>query len=245
VRIAAASDVHGDQFFQAFEGGLSKLPEVDLFLLLGDLTHRNDAAMYDKVMARVSEIDAPRLVLFGNNEWTESFEGYRQKYAGTFLNDDAHSFGSGGERARFVGTTGSLDEPTWWQSRNVPGIRQTYARRVERVDELLDSAEPTILLTHYPPTHVTMGGEKPPWRPQLGSLALEDVVKRRNPVAVVHGHVHKGVPYAEIGGGQTTLEGFAAARPIPVFNVAVPVTGGITLLEYGGGVLRAAGPPVK
>ena len=69
---------------------------------------------------------------------------------------------------------------------------------------------------------------------------MEAVVKRRRPAAVVHGHVHKGVPYGEIGAGQATLEDFGRG-PVPVFNVALPVTKGITLLEWSGGALSPSG----
>jgi hypothetical protein len=75
----------------------------------------------------------------------------------------------------------------------------------------------------------------------LGSLKLEAVVKRRRPLAVVHGHVHKGVPYGEIGAAQATLEDFGRKGPIPVFNVALPVTKTITLLDYSEGVLALSG----
>jgi len=239
MRIAAASDIHGPEFFEPFERGLRDLPEVDLFLLPGDLTDHDKPEDFDRVLEIViSRFSGPVVGVFGNNEYPESHEAYRGKHRAKFLESEAHVIESGGERLRFVGTLGSLDEPTWWQRNNLPNIWREYAQRVDAVDRLLQSAEPTVLLTHYPPTHVTMGGEKPEWRSQLGSLRMETVVKRRRPVAVIHGHVHKGIPYGEIGGGQSTLEDFTAARgPIPVYNVAVPVTKGITLLEYRDGRL--------
>jgi len=77
-----------------------------------------------------------------------------------------------------------------------------------------------------------MGGEKEAWRSQLGSKRLEQVVLRREPDLVVHGHVHKGIPFAELRGPQATLEDFGGSRrPIPVYNVAFPVTRGITIIN--------------
>ncbi len=105
----------------------------------------------------------------------------------------------------------------------------TYRQKFDLVflddDQLLAGEDRRLLLTHYPPTHATMGGEKEAWRTQLGSLRLEKVVLRRQPDLVVHGHVHKGIPFAELQGGQSTLESFGESRRrIPVYNVAFPVT---------------------
>jgi len=77
-----------------------------------------------------------------------------------------------------------------------------------------------------------MGGEKEAWRPQLGSKRLESVVLRRRPDLVVHGHVHKGIPFAELQSGPTTIESFVETRrPIPVYNVAFPVTRRVATID--------------
>ena len=240
MRLAAASDIHGDEFLDPFAKSLQDLPEVDLFLLAGDITDHNRAGDFAKVIDAVtSRVGCEVLGVFGNNEYAESQDALAATSKARFLREEARVVDFGGEKLRVVGSLGSLDEPTWWQRRNLPNISREYAQRVEAIDRLLQDPTPTVLLTHYPPTHVTMGAEKEEWRSQLGSLRLEAVVKRRHPVAVIHGHVHKGIPYGEIGAGQATLEDFAAKTgPIPVYNVALPVTKGITLLEYSGGVFR-------
>jgi len=103
---------------------------------------------------------------------------------------------------------------------------------VRRVDELLAGDDRRLLFTHYPPTHATMGGEKEAWRSQLGSKSMEQVVLRRRPDLVVHGHIHKGVPFAELRGGRATLDDFGGDRKaIPVYNVAFPVTKRVTMIE--------------
>ena len=240
MRIAAASDVHGGELLDLFEKSLQSLPEVDLFLLAGDITEHNRAEDFTKVIEAVaSRVSCEILGVFGNNEYAESQDALAGSTRARFLRDEARVVEIGGERLRFVGSIGSLDEPTWWQRRNLPNIAREYAQRIVAIDRLLPDPTPSVLLTHYPPTHATMGAEKEEWRSQLGSLRLEAVVKRRRPLAVVHGHVHKGIPYGEIGAGQASLEDFTAKpAPVPVFNVALPVTKRITLLEYGGGVLR-------
>ncbi len=196
VRIAAVGDIHGKESLAPFRDALAAIEDPDLFLLAGDLTdHNNDHATY------------------------------RQKFDLVFLDDEDRTFEIGGETIRVIGSTGVLDEPTWWQRNNLPGIEREYEVRVRKLDQLLAGEDRRLLLTHYPPTHATMGGEKEAWRTQLGSLRLEKVVLRRQPDLVVHGHVHKGIPFAELQGGQSTLESFGESRRrIPVYDVAFPVT---------------------
>jgi hypothetical protein len=77
-----------------------------------------------------------------------------------------------------------------------------------------------------------MGGEKEEWRPELGCKALEPVLLRRRPRLVIHGHIHKGIPKAELRPTRSRLDDFAeATAPIPVENVAYPVRHGITEFE--------------
>jgi len=238
VRIAAASDVHGHEFLDPYLRGLKALPAVEALLLAGDLTDRNDLDDFGRVIdATLQQISCPVIAVFGNNEWATHHADYRQRAGVTFLEDEAHLLESGGERLRIVGSTGTLDQPTGWQRRNLPSIEREYRDREARIEALLSDPAPTVLLTHYPPTHATMGAEKPEWRSQLGSLRLEAAVRRRRPLAVIHGHVHKGVARGEIGDGQATLEGPQPA--IPVFNVALPVTRGVTLLEWRGGMFSS------
>jgi len=233
VRIAAVGDVHGREFLEPFRVSLAAVEAPDLFLLAGDLTDHNRIEEFGEVVAAVKDrVDCPLVCIFGNNEWTNDHGKYRQNFDLMFLDDEAKTFEIGGKSIRIVGSTGSLDEPTWWQRNNLPGIEREYAERVRQLDHLLAGDDVRMLLTHYPPTHATMGGEKEAWRSQLGSKRLEQVVLRREPDLVVHGHVHKGIPFAELRGPQATLEDFGGSRrPIPVYNVAFPVTRGITIIN--------------
>src|SRR3972149_2581091 len=180
MRAAAASDIHGDEFFEPFARALKDLPEVDLFLLAGDITDKSRVEGFDFVLKAVLDrVPAEFVAVFGNNEYPADQAELAKRTRTRFLTEAAHVVEVRGERLRIVGTTGTLDEPTWWQRRNLPGIDREYSQRVEAVDRLLQSPEPTILLTHYPPTHATMGGEKEVWRAQLGSLRMEAVGQRR------------------------------------------------------------------
>jgi len=226
VRIAAVGDIHGKESLAPFRDALAAIEDPDLFLLAGDLTDHNRIEEFGEVVAAVkARTTCPTVCVFGNNEWTNDHATYRQKFDLVFLDDEDRTFEIGGETIRVIGSTGVLDEPTWWQRNNLPGIEREYEVRVRKLDQLLAGEDRRLLLTHYPPTHATMGGEKEAWRTQLGSLRLEKVVLRREPDLVVHGHVHKGIPFAELQGGQSTLESFGESRRrIPVYNVAFPVT---------------------
>lgn len=233
MRIAAVGDIHGREFIEPFLTALAAVEDPDLFLLAGDLTDHNRVEEFGEVVAAVRDhVTCPLVFVFGNNEWPPHHGTYRQKFDLIYLDDEDRTFELGGDPVRIIGSTGSLDEPTWWQRNNVPGIAQEYERRVRRLDELLAGDDVRLLLTHYPPTHATMGGEKEPWRPQLGSRKLEQVVLRRRPDLVVHGHVHKGIPFAELREPQAILESFGGdRRPIPVYNVAFPVTKTVTIVD--------------
>jgi Icc-related predicted phosphoesterase len=233
VRIAAVGDVHGREFLEPFRQAMAAVDPPALFLLAGDITDHNRIDEFGEVLAAVRErVDCPIVCVFGNNEYAPDHGTYRQRFDLHFLHDEAKTFEPGGEVIRVIGSTGSLDEPTWWQRNNVPGIAQEYEMRVRKLDQLMAGHDRRLLLTHYPPTYATMGGEKEAWRPQLGSRRLEKVVLRRQPDLVVHGHVHKGIPFAELREGQATLEAFAGdRRAVPVYNVAFPVTKVVTILD--------------
>ena len=232
MRIAAVGDVHGHEHLAELRADLDRLDPPDLFLTAGDLTDHNRIEEFveviDAVRARVS---CAVLGVLGNNEYTSSLGEYRQRAAAPLLDDEAITVRVAGQDVRVVGSTGSLDRPTWWQRTNLPGIARTYDERVERIDKLLEGGGFRVLVTHYPPTYATMGGEKEEWRPELGSKKLEAVVVRRRPDLVVHGHVHKGIPFATLSMGQRTFEDFDAGGPIPIYNVAFPVTRKITVIE--------------
>lgn len=230
-------DVHGRTHLASLLRDLDGLGPVDLFLLAGDTTDRNDLegfrAVVDAVRARV---DAPVWIVFGNNEWSQDHPSYVERFSDgdriRFLRDEVATCRFASGSVRVVGSVGALDRPTWWQRRNMPQVASEYERRIGTLDRLLEGEGPTVLLTHYPPTYATMGGEKEAWRPELGCSALEPVLVRRRPVAVVHGHVHKGIPFAQLGGARGTLDAFAdAGRAVPVYNVAYPVRRGITVLD--------------
>jgi len=238
MRIAAVGDVHGNEHLPAFLHDLDVLPPVDLFLLAGDTTDRNDIEAFGKVAGAIRDrVDAPIWAVFGNNEYADAHAAYRERFserfAVRFLQDEAAAFEApAGGRVQVIGSTGSLDRPTWWQRKNLPHLAGEYERRIATLDRLLEADGARVLLTHYPPTYATMGGEKEEWRPELGCRALEPVLLRRRPTLVVHGHIHKGTPYAELGERRGGLDAYVdGAIRVPVHNVAYPVRRAISVLD--------------
>ncbi len=232
MRVAAVGDIHGHENLAAFVADLERLEAPDLFLVAGDLTDRNDAGAFAEVSEAIRRrVACPVYGVFGNNEYADSHAAYRASSGIVFLEDEAVSVRAAGREVRLVGSTGCLDRPTWWQRANLPGIAGAYDERVAAIDRLLEGGGFRVLLTHYPPTHATMGGEREAWRPELGSTKLEAVVRRRRPEVVIHGHIHKGIPRATLAAGQRTLDEPGGRSSIPVHNVAYFVTRGITVLD--------------
>ncbi len=238
MRIAAVGDIHGHENLAAFRADLDGLGDVDLFLLAGDTTERNDLEAFGEVLETVRQrMDAPLWAVFGNNEYEHDrptyVSRYGERYRIRFLEDEAAVFEAHGKAVRVIGSLGSLDRPTYWQRKNLPHLEAEYRARIETLDRLASGDDARILLTHYPPTYVTMGDEKEAWRPELGCRALEPVLLRRRPALVVHGHIHKGIPFAELGPARQTLDAFAdAPQAVPVHNVAYPVRKAISIFEF-------------
>ncbi len=238
MRIAAVGDIHGHENLDAFRRDAEHLGGEDLLLLAGDTTDRNDVDAFGEVLEAIRQhVDAPVWAVFGNNEYAHDHPTYISRYAAKygvrFLQDESAVFEARGTRVRIIGSLGSLDRPTYWQRKNLPQLEGEYRRRIDTLDRLVAGDGLRILLTHYPPTYATMGGEKEAWRPELGCRALEPVLLRRRPSLVVHGHIHKGIPYAELRAPRQTLDAFAdPGGAVPVHNVAYPVRKAIASFEF-------------
>src|SRR2546430_8835082 len=173
MRIAAVGDVHGDEHREMLASDLDRLDPVDLFLLAGDLTGRNDREAYGRVLETVrSRTGAPMYAVFGNNEYEDSapeyVERFSDRYGVRFLRDEAVSFDTQGGSGRIVGSTGSLDRPTWWQRKNLPHMAEPYRRRIGLLDTLLAGTDLRILLTPNRPPNARRATRKTRGVPSWG-----------------------------------------------------------------------------
>jgi len=196
-------------------------------LFAGDLVNRGNYNAMRSLLAelRAAKLSCPVYSCFGNDEFDSVKDTLRDIAKGgiTFL-DDELAIAELGEvgRVAIVGSRGALDQPTFWQARNIPGIQESYTARIGRLDKLLgearSQADYTILLTHYACTFTTIEGEPQRAFPQMGSRRVEQLLKQHSPTLAIHGHAHRGRKQAMVGG-------------VPVFNVALPLQGEIVIID--------------
>ncbi len=243
--IGALGDAHGRKFLGLVKDLKGQLAGVDLLLLAGDITDGNDLDQYGYVLDRLGRFtSAPMVAVFGNDEYEQDHEEYRKRFTGvTFLEDSSTDLDIDGTRVRVVGTTGSLDRPTWWQRTNVPNIWNRYRSRVDAVSRLLskEGADLVVLLSHYAPTYLTLKGEREKAFPEMGSQLLERVLLERRPDLVVHAHAHQGTVRATLVKRQTSLDDLGEVGKVSIYNVSLPLTRKITRFE----VTRTDGASVR
>ena len=164
------------------------------------------------------------MACFGNDDYDSIKDTLRTKGQGTilFLDDELATFTIRGKTIAIIGSRGVLDQPTFWQSRNIEDIRELYAKRVLTLDSLFEEAKAissfTILLTHYTSTYVTLEGEVQRDFAQMGSQRIEELLKRHTPKLAIHGHAHRGLRKAHL-------------NKVRVYNVALPLNRQIVLIK--------------
>ena len=226
IRIAAAGDIHASEperdrvasAFAELERG------TDLVLLAGDLTTCGDpeeaAVLADVCRGR----EVPICAVLGNHDWhlNRTHEvvaaltdaGVRVlEHASATYDVRGSTVGVAGLKG-FVGGFPDYVLPDFGE----PLLRQVYAETTEDVAALdrelraIDGCDVRIVLLHYSPTTTTLEGEPRGIWPFLGSDRLAGPIADHGPDIVLHGHAHAG-----------TFEGFVGR--VPVYNVALPVTG--------------------
>jgi len=222
--IAATSDIHSPMYYENFVRALDFFQaKPDLFLLAGDIVDRGNIEEYRKILnAFFGKISCPIIACFGNSEFgKETTDRIKEKYKEIiFLEDEAIEISVGDKKVGIVGSKGSLDRPTYWQSKNLPGIEEEYARRIEKVKKLILElkSDLKVFLVHYSPTYKILEGENINAYPELGSEEMEKALLEAKPNLVICGHAHKGRKQAWIDS-------------IPLFNVGLMLNGKIVLID--------------
>ncbi|MEM5807056.1 MAG: metallophosphoesterase [Candidatus Aenigmatarchaeota archaeon] len=222
--IAATSDIHSPKYYEQFVRTIDFMTQrVDLFLLAGDIVDRGNIEEYQKVLnAMFGKVNCPIIACFGNSEFGREYtEKIKDRYKQiTFLEDESIILEINDKKIGIVGTKGSLDRPTFWQSKNLPGIEEEYTKRVEKVKKLISElrCDIKILLTHYAPTYKILEGENINAYPELGSQEMEKAILETKPNLVICGHAHKGKRQAWIDS-------------IPVFNVGLMLNNKIVIID--------------
>lgn len=205
---------------------IKKTKKPDLFLLAGDIYEYRSPEIYGLILdfLKLAKWECPIIAIFGNREFDEDKDEIRKvcKKRVTFLEDESIELKIKNTSVGIVGSEGSLDIPTWWQYKNIPGIKKGYDERREKIRELLKKlkTEIKILLTHYAPTYKTLKGEDARIYGGLGSNKYEEVLRDAKPTFAVHGHAEYGIPLAFVDS-------------IPVFDVAFNVNRKIVEIDPG------------
>ena len=230
--IIATSDVHSPRFLLHYMSALSKHREecnrVELVLWAGDMVEKGNVGALRSVLEVTKRIcNRARIVaVFGNEEFMDREHEFVKSYPEiVWLNDSYYIFvSSNGEEIAIYGTRGSLDRPTRWQRKHIPGIERIYKERVERlrkiVKELKKNYDKVIVLMHYAPTYVTLEGEDKRIWPEVGSLLMEAAIKEVKPAIVIHGHAHNSKRLeAYIDGVRVVNVAFPARKDIVVLGL--------------------------
>jgi Icc-related predicted phosphoesterase len=226
VRIAAAGDVHAseptrDRIRAAFE---EVQREADLVLLAGDLTTTGEPEQAAVLGDACRGSSVPVCAILGNHD----LHAGRGDEVAAVLRDagvkilerattvcelDGADVGVVGAKG-FVGGFPGSALPDFGE----PLLRRVYAETTAEVEAIARGLQEVahcafrIVLLHYAPTSDTLHGEPEGIWTYLGCDRLAAPIAEFRPDVVVHGHAHAG-----------SFEG--AIGPVPVYNVAVHVTG--------------------
>ena len=141
IRVACVSDVHAPKYLELFKSALSKLDQdrIDLFLFAGDMIFKGKVDELNKIIELLEDsgVQFPIYSCFGNEEFDNLYDRLREigKNKIIFLEDELISIKKKGKSIGIIGTKGSLAEPTWWQARNIPDIRELYRRRIKVIEK--------------------------------------------------------------------------------------------------------------
>jgi Icc-related predicted phosphoesterase len=226
IRIAAAGDIHaGESLREHIDRAFSEVAErADLVLLAGDLTTHGLPDQAAVLADACRPLPIPVVAVLGNHD---HHSGFAREVAGVLaeagvkLLDRGHVILEiGGAEIGIAGTKGFVGGFPGAEIADFgePAMRQVYrettleVEALERGLEEIAGCHKGIVLLHYAPVQGTLVGEPETIWAFLGSGRLAGPIGAHRPDLVVHGHAHHGTPRAAIG-------------EVPVYNVAVQVTG--------------------
>jgi Icc-related predicted phosphoesterase len=226
VTIAAAGDVHASEATrEKLERSFAELEErVDLVLLAGDLTTHGEPEQARVLADACAGVRVPVCAVLGNHdlhsgrgdEVADVLRGagvHMLERSSMPLELESGEVGVVGTKG-FVGGFPGSHLPDFGE----PALRRLYAETSAEVDAIREGLQAVahcpirIVLLHYAPTSDTLHGEPEGIWTYLGCDRLAVPIAEYRPDLVLHGHAHAG-----------SFEG--AIGPVPVYNVAVHVTG--------------------
>jgi uncharacterized protein len=226
VRIAAAGDVHASELTQdrirvAFA---DVQREADLVLLAGDLTTTGELDQAAVLADACRGSSVPVCAILGNHDLHagrgDEVAAVLREAGVNMLDRTTTVYELDGAEVGVVGAKGFVGGfpgsalPDFGE----PLLRRVYAETTAEVEAIARGLQEVahcafrLVLLHYAPTSDTLHGEPEGIWTYLGCDRLAAPIAEFRPDIVVHGHAHAG-----------SFEG--AIGPVPVYNVAVHVTG--------------------
>jgi Icc-related predicted phosphoesterase len=226
IRIAAAGDVHASELTRerTEEAFANVQEEADIILLAGDLTTHGEPDEAVVLADACRGLSIPVCAVLGNHD----LHGGKAEEVAAILRDanvnllerETAVYELNGMEVGIVGAKGFVGGfpgsalPDFGE----PLLRELYACTTVEADAIASGlqeigfCELRIVLLHYSPTSDTLHGEPEGIWTFLGCDRLAVPIAEYRPDVVLHGHAHAG-----------SFEG--AIGPVPVYNVAVHVTG--------------------
>ena len=239
IRIAATADLHiriGDDLTYLRTALLQAAAQADVLLIAGDLVDVGRLAEMEYLAPILAEIPIPIIAVLGNHDRRGmrrsamikvlravgvrvlERSGALVEIAGYPTLGIAGVTGSGGgfrPDGEEEGPSARVTRAAMHKSRRESALLRKSLRELE-----LLNPDVTVVLTHFSPTPSTLGTEPVLKYWMLGNALLGRTIDEFSPAMVFHGHAHLGNEIGQTDGG------------VPVRNVAVPVSGGIRLLQF-------------
>ncbi len=238
VRIAAIADLHirTRDDLSYLRDAFSDLQNVaDILLIAGDLTEMGRLAEMELLAEVLAEVDVPIFVTFGNHDRRGMRRSALKKVlrsVGAIVLEgtgaiatlpSGHTLGIAGVTGTGGGFGGKNEEvgPGGRFARALMVKSRRESARLRRaLRELRDqNPDSMVVMTHFSPTASTLQGEPPLKYWMLGNAQLGTTIDDFDVDLVVHGHAHLGQEFGKTVGS------------VPVLNVALPVIGGMRILD--------------
>jgi Icc-related predicted phosphoesterase len=246
LRVAAAADLHASEASrERVERAFADLEgEADVVLLAGDLTTGGEPEQVEVIASACRGLDVPVFAVLGNHDHqAQRTDVLAEVLAGAgvrLLDRECASCEVEELELGVVGTKGFVGGfpgsalPDFGE----PLLRRVYAETTAEAGAIAHGLQEIIhcdvriVLLHYAPVVDTLEGEPPGIHTYLGCERLATPIAENGADLVLHGHAHAGSFEGRIG-------------EIPVFNVAVHVTGrNFWIFELDGSGLRRGGEVV-
>ncbi len=220
-----------DRFEAVLVRALADHPDADCLVLMGDLAHRGEAAVYRRLAARLARVPIPVIPMLGNHDRREAF---RASIPGMPLADGFVQTARDTGPARLLALD-TLDGPPY-----AGAAGRLCATRLAWLDRELAGAagRQVVLFLHHPPFAVGLPG--------MDRIALADPeallsrLRAHGRTHLVAGHIHRTISGSAGGVPWTVLKSPCHQAPLDLvtpdstLSIDEPGAYGLLLLTAGG-----------